>query len=211
MATTSSNGKIAYIYDAQTDTWYPVAGTTNTSANFEWNGSHTFKSAVSFENVLKSQGGVNNFQNPVARDAAITAPTNGTVAFVRQDDLGNVINQIQYYHNSIWREYNDSVKLVDKIDNYQLLLSDAGKTVTMTSASDKTITVPANSTTSFIAGQKIEIIRNGAGEVSISPETGVVIINSKNSNKRIASRYSGAVLLKTDTNNTWILIGDLKA
>ena len=121
-----------------------------------------------------------------------------------------VINQIQYYHNSIWREYNDSVKLVDKIDNYQLLLSDAGKTVTMTSASDKTITVPAYSTTAFLVGQKIEIIRNGSGEVSISPETGVVAINSKNSNKRIASRYSGAVLLKTDT-NTWILIGDLKA
>jgi len=37
-----------------------------------------------------------------------------------------------------------------------------------------------------------------------------VIINSKNSNKKISSRYSGAVLTKVDT-NTWLLLGDLTA
>jgi beta-lactamase superfamily II metal-dependent hydrolase len=60
-----------------------------------------------------------------------------------------------------------------------------------------------------LVGQKIEIIRKGSGEVSIAGAVGVTI-NSKNMNKRIASQYSGAILVKDDT-NTWILIGDLKA
>jgi hypothetical protein len=210
MTTVSSNGKVAYIYDAETDTWYPVAGTTNTAANYSWSGTHSFSSSVSFSDVVKSQGGVNNFQNPTARDAAITSPTTGTVVFIRQDNSGNIINQIQYYYASAWREYNDSARLSDKIANYQLADGDAGKTITVTSSSDRIIVVPLNSTTPFVIGQKIEIIRNGSGEVSIAPESGVVTINSKNSNNRIAARYSGAVLVKTDT-NTWILIGDLKA
>ena len=210
MTTTSSNGKIAYIYDQGTDTWYPVSGTVNTAANYSWNGAHSFSSTIAFSDVVKSQGGINNFQNSTTRDAAITAPINGTVAFVRQDSSGNVINQIQYYHNGSWREYNDSAKIINKIDNYQVTLADAGKTITVTSDADKTITIPTYATTPFIVGQKIEIIRNGAGEVSIAGESIAVNINSKYSNKRIAARYGGAIIVKTDT-NTWILIGDLKA
>ena len=210
MTTTSSEGKIAYIYDQGTDTWYPVAGSTNTAANFSWTGVHSFSSAVSFNNVVQTKAGVNNFQDPAERDSAIPSPTNGIVAFVRQDSSGNPVNEIQYYYNGLWREYNDSAQVSPKINNYTLVLTDAGKTIRMTSASDKIITVPSNASVPFINGQKIEIIRNGSGEVSIAGESGVVIINSKNSNKRIASQYSGAILVKDDT-NTWILIGDLKA
>ena len=209
MTTTSSVGKIAYIYDQGTDTWYPVAGSTNTAANFVWTGSHSFSSSVSFASVLTAKAGINNFQNATERDAAITAPTNGVVAFVRQTNTGVVINEVQYYHNGLWREYNDAAKILSLIDNYTLNLSDAGKTIKITAASDKTVTLPANNSVAFVVGQKIEIIRNGAGEVSITPAAGVAL-NSKNTNKRIAAQYSGAVLLKDDT-NTWILIGDLKA
>lgn len=210
MTTTSSIGKIAYIYDQGSDTWYPVAGSTNTAANFDWNGAHTFASSVSFDSVVNAKAGINNFLNPAARDAVVTSPTNGVVAFVRQDSTGNVVNEIQYYYNGAWREYNDSAHILPKTDNYTVALLDAGKTIRVTAATDKTITVPLNSSVPFVVGQKIEIIRNGSGEVTIAGATVGVTINSKNGNKRIASQYSGAVLLKDDT-NTWILIGDLKA
>lgn len=209
MTTTSSVGKIAYIYDQETDTWYPVAGSTNTAANFNWSGAHTFASTVSLNSVVNAKAGINNFQNPAARDLAIASPSNGIVAFVRQDELGSVINQLQYYYNGVWRNYNDSAWLDSKTADYELSLSDAGKTIRVSSSDLVTITVPLNSSTPFIVGQRIEIIRNGSGEVAITGPVGVTI-NSKNSNKRIAAQYSGAVLVKDDT-NTWILIGDLKA
>ena len=88
---------------------------------------------------------------------------------------------------------------------------DAGKTINAlcTTPDTITITVPANSTTPFVNGQKIEIFRSGTGDVSIAGAGGVTI-NSKNSNKKIAAQFSGCVLVKTDT-NTWLLIGDLTA
>jgi hypothetical protein len=209
MTTTSSNGKVAYIYDQQTDTWYPIAGTTNTAATFNWSGAHTFGSTVSLNDVVVSKAGVNNFSTSTVRDAVITSPVNGLVAFVQQDGSGNQINQIQYYYNGRWRNYDDSCWFDTKTANYEIVIPDAGKTIRVESSSDLTITVPLNSVTPFIIGQKIEIIRKGSGEVSIAGALGVTI-NSKNSNKRIATQYSGAVLVKDDT-NTWILIGDLKA
>jgi hypothetical protein len=209
MTTTSSNGKIAYIYDQGTDTWYPVAGTTNAAATFNWSGAHTFGSTVTLNDVVVSKAGVNNFATSTVRDAVITAPPEGLVVFVRQDSAGNQINQIQYYHAGKWRNYNDSCWLETKTADYQVVLLDAGKTIIVESSSDITVTIPSFATTPFVNGQKIEIIRKGTGEVTIAQGSGAFIY-SKNSNKRIAAQYSGASLVKCDT-NAWILIGDLKA
>jgi hypothetical protein len=210
MATISSNGKVAYIYDTQTDTWYPVAGTTNTSANYQWTGTHSFVSnPVTFDQVVKAKAGVNNFLNPTARDAVITSPSDGIVCFVRQTDIGVQINQVQYYYNGLWRSVTDSADLSAKVADYTLGLIDAGKTITVNSSSNLTVTIPLNSSVPFVSGQRLDVIRIGTGEVSIAGTVGVTI-NSKNSNKKISSQYSGATLIKIDT-NTWVLIGDLKA
>lgn len=210
MATISSNGKVAYIYDTQTDTWYPVAGTTNTSANYQWTGTHSFASnPVTFDQVVRAKAGINNFLNPTARDAVITSPSDGIVCFVRQTDIGVQINQVQYYYNGVWRSVTDSADLAAKVADYTLGLTDAGKTITVNSSSNLTVTIPLNSSVPFVSGQRLDIIRIGTGEVSIAGTAGVTI-NSKNSNKRISSQYSGSTLIKIDT-NTWVLIGDLKA
>lgn len=210
MATISSETKTAYMYDQETDSWYAIGANVNTANNYVWNGTNSFSNFVSFADVATAKAGINNFQNPTARDNAITSPINGVVCFVRQDDTGSTINQVQYYHNGAWRYVNDAATLANKINNYVLQISDAGKTISMDSPSDRTVTVPLNSTAPFIIGQKVEIIRYGSGNVTITPESSGVTINSKNGNKKIASQYSGAVIMKTDT-NTWLLIGDLTA
>jgi hypothetical protein len=210
MTSTSSTSKLAYMYDQQTDTWYPIGGAINTGSAYTWTSTQTFAATVDAQSVLNARAGINNFLNPAARDSIISSPTNGVVAFVRQDASGNVINQIQYYYNGVWREYNDSASLDSVTSSRALAISDAGRTIRVGSSSDVTITIPLNSTTPFVIGQRIEFIRKGSGEVIFAGETSGVIINSKNSNKKIAAQYSGAVLVKDDT-NTWILIGDLKA
>ena len=209
MATINSEGKIAYIYNESNDTWYAIAAAVNTNAEYTWTADQEFSAVVTFDSVLNAKAGVNNFQNPAARDEMITSPSNGIVCFVRQDNEGNVINQIQYFYNGDWRSNDDSATFVTKLANYTVDKIDAGKTIIVDSSSDVTITIPANSSVPFVKGQKIEILRNGTGKVTIAGDAGVVI-NSKYSNKNIAAQYSGAVITKTDT-NTWLLIGDLIA
>lgn len=210
MSTINTNGKIAYIYNQSNDTWYAIGGSVNTDAEYVWSANQEFSAQVTLDSVVNAKAGVNNFQNPTARDAAITSPTNGVACFIRQTDSGTVINQLQYYYNGEWRYVLDSMTPVDVTSDYTITKADVGKTLFVTSSSPVVITIPANSTTPFVVGQKIEIIRNGSGTVTISGESVSVIINSKNSNKTIAAQYSGAVITKKDT-NTWLLIGDLTA
>lgn len=213
MATKSPISKVAYVYDQSEDKWYPIAGAANTSSDYSWTGTHDFTAAVSFETVVNAKAGINNFLNPAARDAAIASPASGIVAFVRQAADGTEINDVQFFDGTRWRSSSDHILLSAVLNptnnNYTVGFADAGTTLNVSSSSDVTVTIPANSTTAFKIGQKIEILRSGTGNVSVTPANGVTI-NSKNSNKKIASQYSGAVITKVDT-NTWLLIGDLTA
>ena len=207
MATINSDGKVAYIYNADDDTWYAISGAVNTNQEYTWTADQTFSGAT-FEAVVTAQAGINNFQNPTARNAAITSPTNGIVCFIRQTDAGEVLNQIQYYYNGVWKSYDGYANLSTKTNNYTLALTDAGKSITVSSADGKAIYVPANSSVEFPVGSRIDIIRLGAGDLQVIANAGVTIY-SKEGNLAIASQYSGATLLKIDT-NTWVLVGDLK-
>ena len=207
MATIDTSGKLAYMYDENTDTWYVVSGAINTAAAYSWQNTYTYQNTVIFEDVVRAEAGINNFQNPAARDAAITAPVNGIVCFVRQDDLGTQINQVQYYYNGVWRYIGDGSQTLSKIDNYTLQFSDAGKAVIMNSASDRIITIPANASVEFAIGQRIDVIRYGLGNVTIAPDTGV-ILHSAESLTNLREQYSAGTVMKTGT-DTWVLIGDL--
>jgi hypothetical protein len=210
MTTISSNSKVAYIYDEATDTWYPTAGLASTSANYSWTGTHNFSSSVSFNSVVSAKAGVNNFQNPTARDAAITSPVSGLVVFIRQDNSGNTINQIQYYSGSAWVNYNNII-INEKTASYTIALHDVDKLIRVNSTSDLEVTIPAAASVNFPIGSRLEVIRYGTGEVSIVAASGSgVTIRSKNNNKKISVQYSGAMLTKVDSDE-WHLIGDLKA
>lgn len=210
MSTISSTSKLGYIYNESTDTWHPIAGMANTTIDYAWTGNHSFANDVAFSDVVSAKAGINNFQNPTARDAAIASPSNGTVVFVRQDNSGNTINQIQYYSTTTasWVNYYDA-QLVSKTANYVIALNDSGKVINMNSSSAVTVTVPTNATVAFPIGTTITVIQTGTGETSFVEAAGVTI-RSKNSYKKINTQYSGAQLVKLET-DIWILIGDLKA
>jgi hypothetical protein len=209
MSTISQVGKIAYVYNSSTDTWHPMAGYTNTTENFTWSGTHNFSNTVTFSSVLNARAGVNNFQDPATRDAAITSPTNGIVAFIRQTNSGAVLNQIQYYYLGSWRVYGENAQLSLQSSNFTLSLSDAGRTIDVDASANTVVTIPDNTTVPFLVGTQIAFIQTGVGQVIFTPASGVTIL-SKNSNKKIAARYSPATLIQKSA-NTWVLIGDLTA
>lgn len=107
MAITFDNsGKPTYMFQAgatSTDgVWYAVGAKVDTAAGYEWGGTQTFLNTVTTDATVNMRDGFNNFLNPAARDAALTSPAHGTLAFVRQDSGGNPLNQIQYYNGSAW-------------------------------------------------------------------------------------------------------------
>jgi hypothetical protein len=207
MSTISSQAKVAYIYDEATDTWHPVSGKTNAAANYVWTGANAFSGSFSVAQNLLARNGVNNFQNATARDASITSPTNGLVAFIRQDNSGSVINSLQYYYNGVWRPVDDSLRLSTKTTNYTLQLADGGSSINFSSELPSTLTIPLNSSVAFQIGQRIDIIRSGGGSVEVVPASGVTL-NSKDGNRFLTGQYSAATVTKVAL-NTWVLIGDL--
>lgn len=215
-ASKSNDSRVAYIFKESTPagngSWHPIVGIASTNADYTWEGAHTFAtSPVTFEEVVKAQAGVNNFETESARDAAMpTPPIHGTVAFVKTVNGVNNANQIQYYSTETdsWVNYADA-SFVAKTSDYTIALSDSGKTITVNSSSTVTVTVPLNSTVPFAIGTKVDVVGLGTGTVAFAGAVGVTI-NSKNSWLKLNSRYSGATIMKIDT-NTWVLIGDLKS
>ena len=92
--------------------WYLLAAKADTAAGYEWSGAHTFLNTVTTDATVILRDGFNNFLNPAARDAALTAPVQGTLCFVRQDAGGSPLNQIQYYTGSAWSGLDGDISSV---------------------------------------------------------------------------------------------------
>jgi hypothetical protein len=95
-----------------------------------------------------------------------------------------------------------------KTDSYTLVLSDAGKLVTMDAATDKTVTVPPNSSVAFSTGQHIDLARLGTGAVTVAAGSGVTV--NATPGLKLRARYSTATLIKIGT-DSWLLVGDISA
>ena len=82
--------------------------------------------------------------------------------------------------------------------SYTTVLTDAGKTVSMTNAGATTLTIPANSSVAFVVGTRINILNLGAGACTATAGAGVTIAGTISA---LATNASAAVI-KTAT-NTW--------
>lgn len=91
--------------------------------------------------------------------------------------------------------------------SYTLVLADAGKLVTVSSAATHTLTVPPNSSVAFPAGTVINLLRRGAGKLQVAQGAGVTI-ESMSSNKFVDPQYGPASLTKL-SNDVWHLGGRL--
>lgn len=91
--------------------------------------------------------------------------------------------------------------------SYTLVLTDAGKLVTVSNAATHTLTVPLNSSVAYPTGTVINVARLGAGAVNVAA-TGGVTISSPGAVLGLRAQYSQATLIKTAA-DTWLLAGDI--
>ena len=107
--------------------------------------------------------------------------------------------QVTTLQNSVW---SDDVT-ADTTTGYTLVLTDAGKQVTMSNAAASTLTVPPNASVAFAVGVRIQVIQLGAGAVTLTAGAGVTL--SEVGNNLVLGQYGSAVLVKQAT-NTWIVL-----
>lgn len=89
---------------------------------------------------------------------------------------------------------------------YTLVLSDAGKLVSLSNASAITLTIPTNASVAFPTNTRIDLLQYGAGQVTVGGAG--VTIRSSGSKLKLNGQYSGATLWKKGTDE-WVLIGDI--
>jgi hypothetical protein len=85
-----------------------------------------------------------------------------------------------------------------QVASYTTVLTDAGKTVSMTAAGANTVTIPANASVAYVVGTRINILNLGAGACTPTAGAGVTIAGTITA----LATNGAASLIKTAT-NTW--------
>ena len=97
----------------------------------------------------------------------------------------------------------------EKTASYTLdTLDHQDNVVEVNSASATTFTIPTNAALAWPVGASMDIIQTGAGQVTISPDTGVTL-NFTPGNK-LRTQWSSCTIMKRAT-DSWIVYGDLTA
>lgn len=99
------------------------------------------------------------------------------------------------------------IQINNQSTSYILQLTDTGKFINITDSNLNTLTIPLNATVGFPIGTQIFVAEYGTGQVTIAGEPGVTL-RSANGKLKLAAQYSGASLIKIDTDE-WYVFGDL--
>jgi hypothetical protein len=101
----------------------------------------------------------------------------------------------------------DTVQPIEvKSDNYTLVLGDAGKLIRCTKATSMTILIPTNAAQAYSIGQRVDVMQYGAGQVTVSGDTGVTVRFTPTN--KLRATYSTASIIKIGTDE-WVLTGDV--
>ena len=92
---------------------------------------------------------------------------------------------------------------------YTLVLADAHKLVTQSNASAITTTIPPNTDVAFQIGDQVNLLQLGAGQVTVSPGSGVTI-RSEGTKLKLKGQYAAATCIKI-ASDEWVLVGNLSA
>jgi hypothetical protein len=94
---------------------------------------------------------------------------------------------------------------------YTLVAADAnfGKFVTLNNASSISVTIPNDTSVDFAVGAVVNFLQFGAGQVTVSPASGVTLV-SEGSRFKTKDQYAVASVMKTSENN-WIMFGNVSA
>ena len=94
-------------------------------------------------------------------------------------------------------------------DNYTVALSDVGKDIWITNSSNKTLTIPLQSSVAFVDKSYFFVTRMGTGAVTIAIAAGGGL-NSAGGRLKIAEQFT-TVMVRRTAQDVWLVTGSLSA
>jgi hypothetical protein len=91
---------------------------------------------------------------------------------------------------------------------YELVLSDNGKMVEMSTSA--TVSIPTNATQAFAVGAQVTILQTTSGQVTIAATDGGTTTVNGTPGLKLRAQWSSAVCIKRAT-DSWVVLGDLVA
>ena len=95
--------------------------------------------------------------------------------------------------------------------SYTPVLGDSVNTlITLTNASNITLTIPPNSSVAYPVGTVLNFSANGAGQVTFAAGAGVTIVSTGGTAAapKLRTQYSACAAIQTSANN-WLVVGDI--
>ena len=89
---------------------------------------------------------------------------------------------------------------------YTLVLTDAGKVITMSNGSGNTLTIPPNSSVDFPVNTQIDIIMKGAGVTSVTGGAGVTVNGVSTGTGALDAQYKAVTIIQ-DADDNWFMFG----
>jgi hypothetical protein len=124
--------------------------------------------------------------------------------------LGDDANYAASITTALAGKVDSYTPIVQKTASYTLTsLTERDDLIEVNSASAAVISIPEDATVDYPIGTSLDILRTGAGEVSIAGVSGTVTVNATPGLK-LRTQWSSATIFKRAA-NTWVAYGDLKA
>jgi cell division septation protein DedD len=180
---------------------------------------HYGSTTIPTDNNLGTTNGINTksvaghlkaLANTDVTNAATAASATQTVANNLATEITNRSNadsNLQTQINNISSTLGLQTTIEEKASSFTLSLADAGKMLALNTSSGMNLTIPSNSSVDIPVGYQFNLLELGMGKTTFVAGSGV-LVNSKNSQMFIDTRYGKATLLKTGTNE-WVLFGDI--
>jgi hypothetical protein len=102
--------------------------------------------------------------------------------------------------------FADAQDINAQTTGYTLVLSDAGRLVTVTATTGVNVVIPAIASVSWATGTHIDILRLGTGPVTVAGATGVTVNATPGPSLRAI--YSAATCIHYE-GDKWVVVGDL--
>jgi len=93
------------------------------------------------------------------------------------------------------------------VTNYDFILSDVGKYISMSYPTACTMTIPNDSSVNFPTGTRIEIEQDGTGQITILGASGVTI-QSEGGKTKTVGKNAWCFIIKKEP-NLWTLAGNI--
>lgn len=154
------------------------------------------------------------FDNAADRLSQVPAPSEGMMAYTKDDDL------VQVYNGTAWASVDTTISSINASNVVNSLVSSAATSLTFTSddqgktlrfTASGTVVTTLSTATAFSAGQRVDILADGAAGMRVVTGAGVTLAGGGSAGTAYLVQQYDAATIMAVASNTYRIIGNIEA